>query len=136
MSMPSFLLPSYWLTMNPPNVWQGFGRFTVLIFLVLLVAGVVARMRKQTALDRYTVELYRRLASLCLTMGFLGLLLFFLSYEQTQLLGSRFFYLVWFIGLIVWSVSLVRYLQKDIPAKRLQEQERLAREKYLPKRRK
>lgn len=136
MNMPSFLLPSYWLTMSPPNVWQGLGRFTVVLFLALLVAGVVARMRKQTALDRYTIELYRRLASLCLTMGFLGLLLFFLSYEQVQLLGSRFFYLVWLIGLVVWSALLARYVRKDIPAKRLQEQERLAREKYLPKRRK
>ncbi len=134
--MPSFLLPSYWLTLNPPNVWQGMGRFVVVFFLALLVAGVVARMRKQTAIDRYTVDLYRRMASLCLTMGFLGILLFFLSYEQVQLLGSRFLYLVWMVGFVVWAGCLVRYVRNDIPAKRLREQERIAREKYLPKRRK
>ena len=51
-------------------------------------------------------------------MGILGLMLFFFSFEEIPLLGARFWYLIWALGVGVWVALIVRYVVKVIPAER------------------
>lgn len=129
--------PSYWLTLDPPAVWDGAGRSLIVVFVGMLVASVVVRrMKLPQAKDRHEAGLYRRVSGMLSVMAVVGIVLFFFSFEQIRLLGARPLYLVWIVGLVIWIAVIVRYAKRDIPGARQREQDRLARDKYLPKRRK
>ena len=131
------LSPSYWMTLEPPKVWDGSGRYLALVFVGMLVASVVLlRIKVPKAVDKIQANLYRRVASMLVTMGIVGLVLFFFSYEQIRLLGARPLYLAWLAGLAAWIVILVRFSKKEAPAVRQSELDRRAIQKYLPKRKK
>lgn len=129
--------PSYWLTLEPPRVWDGSGRSLAIIFIGMLIASVVIRRFKlPKAADKIQANLYRRIANMLVTLGLVGMALYFLSYEQIRLLGARPLYLVWLAGLAAWVAFLVRFARKEAPAVRQGELDRRAIQKYLPKRRK
>lgn len=129
--------PSYWLTLDPPAVWEGAGRSLIVVFVGMLVASVVVRrMKLSQAKDRHEAGLYRRVCELLSVMGIVGIVLFFFSFEEIRLLGARPAYLLWILGLAVWIVSIARYAKRDIPGARQREQDRAAQNKYLPKRKK
>lgn len=129
--------PSYWLTLDPPAVWTGAGSSLAVIFVGMLVASVVIRrMKVPQATDRHQASVYRRVAGLLSTMGFVGLVLFFFSFQEIRLFGARFLYLIWIAGTAWWAVTIARYAKREVPEARARETERREREKYLPKRRK
>ncbi len=129
--------PSYWLTLEPPNVWDGAGRGLAVLFVLMLVASVLVRRFKMAkAVDKIQAGVYRRVSEMLATLGFVGLVLFFFSFEQIRLLGARPLYLAWIVGLIVWVVCIVKFAKTEAPAVRQSVLDRRALEKYLPKRRK
>ncbi len=131
------LQPSYWLSMNPPTVWEGAGRFLIVVFIGMIIASVVIRRKKLPhATDRHEANLYRRICEMLSTMGFIAVILFFFSFEQIRLLGARFLYLIWIAGLVTWIVTIMKYNKAVIPGLRSKEKDRREKEKYLPKRRK
>lgn len=129
--------PSYWLTLDVPNVASGAGPSLLVLFAGMIVASIVLRRVKvPQAADRHQANVYRRVAGMLVTMGILGLVLYFLSYEEVRALGARPLYLVWILGLAAWIVSIVRRAKREIPAAREREEQRNAKSKYLPGRRK
>jgi hypothetical protein len=127
--------PSYWLTLDPPAVWEGAGRSLIVVFVGMLIASVVVRrMKLPQAKDRHEAGIYRRVIEFLTVMGAIGIVLFFFSFEQIRLLGARPLYLAWIAGLVAWIVTIVRYARRDVPGARQREQDRAARDKYLPKR--
>lgn len=139
--MPFDLRPlfssSYWLTLDPPAVWTSAGSSLAVIFVGMLVASVVVRrMKVPQAVDRHQAIVYRRVVSMLATMGSIGLVLFFFSFQEIRLFGARFLYLVWIAGTAWWAIAIARYAKRDVPEARAREIERREREKYLPKRRK
>lgn len=126
------LNPLYWLSLQPAVVDGLFGKVLFGIFLIFLLLGVVCRIFiEQRSKDRYLVVAGRRLISMFVTMGTLGLVLYFFSYENIRLFGARFWYLLWFVGLIVWAVILVRFIIKDIPVLREKHMRVHAKSKYI-----
>jgi hypothetical protein len=126
--------PSYWLTFDPPTVWSGPGRWLVLVFLGMIVASVVVRrMRASKSFDRKRIAVYRRIASLLSSMGLVGLVLFFSSFEEIRLFGARFLYLFWIAGTAWWAVRIVRFAKKNSSEELERERERNERERYFPK---
>ncbi|OGL95998.1 hypothetical protein A2348_00705 [Candidatus Uhrbacteria bacterium RIFOXYB12_FULL_58_10] len=129
--------PSYWLTFDPPAVWAGAGRSLLVIFVGMIVASVVVRRVKiPRATDRHQATIYRKVVNLLFTMGFVGIILFFFSFQEIRLFGARFLYLLWIAGTVWWIVSIVRYAKKQVPEARRREIERFELEKYLPKKKK
>ena len=125
--------PSYWLTLEPPAVYSGSGRTAVLVFLAMIVASVVIRrVYVSRAKDRPQAEVLRRVSSMLVWMGVVGCVLFFFSYEQIRMMGARFWYLIWLAGLVVWIAAIVRYAKRDVPNARKRDEDRRARDKYLP----
>lgn len=132
--MSFFLQPSYWLTLSAPEVVGWLGNVVLAVFVVMLVAGIVGRIvvdRKST--DRYQREIGGRIASMLITMGILGAILFFFSFERIQLFGARFWYPVWILATVVWTGFIVRYVKRDIPAQKVRAQRLHAQSKYLPR---
>lgn len=65
--------------------------------------------------------------------GFIGLLLVFFRWQGIPYFASRFWLLLWLIISIVWIGRIVYYLLKKFPKERSLFEERLVRERYLPK---
>ena len=105
-----------------------------ILFAVFLVFGAIIRMvASHRHEDKQVTEVFSRLGRLGVTMGILGLMLFFFSFEEIPLLGARFWYLIWALGVGVWVALIVRYVVKVIPAERAAILARQEKEKYLPK---
>ncbi len=123
--------------MQPAEVGGWFGISLFAFFIFMCVAGIVAHMvAAQKFDDRYLRMVGNRVGNLLITMGALGVGLYFFSFERIQLFGSRIWYLCWLIGLIVWVVFLVRYTKNKIPSMKEQSEARFEKRKYFPSRKK
>lgn len=132
--MSALLQPSYWLTIQPPEVGGWLGTVVFGVFLGCLVLGIVGRIVvDRRGDDRYKKDAGGRISSLLITMGTLGVILFFFSFEGIQLFGARFWYPVWGIGLLVWTYFIVCYVKYTVPVRRKREQQLREQGKYLPR---
>lgn len=119
--------------MQPPVVDSLFGKIVFGVFLVLFLLGIISRIvLSQRTYDRYVMMMGKRLVLCFTTMGFLGLMIYFFSYENIQLFGARFWYPLWVLGLIVWGVFLARFIIRDVPALREKNVREHAKSKYIP----
>ncbi len=129
--------PSFWFTLRPAEVGGISGSLIFGFFLLLFVLGIVSRIVAAQKLDdRYARMLGGRIGTMLVTLGILGVLLYFFSYERIRLFGSRFWYLFWVIGLIVWAGFIVRFAKKTIPELKQKEGIRAQMRKYFPPRKK
>ena len=104
-------------------------------FALAIIAGSVIRMViRNGKYDRYQIITLKKIASLCSAAGVVGLAWFFLTFEEIQFFGSRFWFLIWAVAVIAGAVSIVRYVKKEVPALQHREQSRADVNKYLPKR--
>lgn len=128
--------PSFWFNLQTTALSPGFDKAFFLFFSVIIITGAVARiLMRQKKSDRYLAKAYRMTSNMLFTMGLLGMLVFFFTYEEIYLLGARFWFLAWALGVIVWSVLIVRYAKKTIPELRAAAQEKNQENKYIPRRR-
>lgn len=131
------LNPLYWLSMKPANMEGLLGKITFGFFLLLVIVALVCRfLLKQKTRDRYVKLIGSRLMTLCFTMGFLGIILFFFSYEGIQFFGARFWYPIWDIAFLLWVIAIVRFALKDVPAMRAKDVNAYAKAKYMGSRKK
>lgn len=125
--------PLYWFSLQPANVDGLLGKmllgFVLLLFLAVVVCRIVIMNKKQ---DHYLKMIGKRLITLCLTMGFLGVMIYFFSYEGIQLFGARFWYPIWGLGFVVWGAFIARFALKEIPALREKNMRQHAKSKYIP----
>ncbi|MBI4256771.1 hypothetical protein HY626_01800 [Candidatus Uhrbacteria bacterium] len=132
--MSSFIQPTYWLTLQPPEVGGFLGSIVFGFFILFLILGITGRIVvDRRGDDRYRREIGSRISGLLITMGLLGIILFFFSFEEIQLFGARFWYLVWTIAVFVWTFFIVRFVRRDIPEKRAREIALREQGKYLPR---
>lgn len=134
--MSSLFQPTYWLTLQPPEVGGLAGNILFGVFVAFLVLGIIGRIVvDRRGDDRYKREIGSRISSLLITMGVLGIILYFFSFEEVQLFGARFWYPFWILATLVWGFFILRFVQRDVPAKRAREEALKAQGKYLPRRR-
>lgn len=133
----NFFDPSYWFTLHPAEVGGLSGNIIFGIFVLLFVLGIIARIvASNKTKDRYVQNFGMRTGSMLITMGIIGIVLYFFSYERVYLLGARFWYVLWLIGLIVWAVFLFRFASKTVPEMRKRDSVRAQYRKYFPRRKK
>lgn len=132
----NLLDPSYWFTLRPAEVGGTSGTILFVVFVLMFVAGIVARIVAANKTDdRYLRDMGERVATLLITMGLLGIVLYFFSYERIRLFGSRFFYAFWLIGIFAWGYVLVRFAHRTVPQMRQRDSLRAEQRKYFPQRR-
>jgi len=122
-----------WFTLNPPDTTALAWRVAFGLFAALFLVGIVVRIYASRATDRSRLPLLRRVAKLCVSMGALGLILGFFSFENIRLLGARFWYPIWLLGTVIWAAFLVKFAVKELPAMRAADLEKQEKEKYIPK---
>ncbi len=133
----NFLKPSYWFSFDYAVVDGVGGKIVFATFLVLVLIGIFSRMvAEHKTDDKYMKIVGRKFSNIFVTMGFVGMLFFFFSFEHISFFGARFWYLIWLIGVAVWIFYLVRFVRKDVPEKRKKDLAHVERMKYMPPRKK
>ncbi len=97
------------------------------------VTGLVLTVATRWVQDAGWRRVVSRLASLLLTLGCLALLSFFFTQTSTPLLGSRFWFLLWFIIGLVWLLFIAWYAVRQAPAERAARRKQQEYQKYLPR---
>jgi len=131
MNLKNLLDWSYWFY-QPFTARGGVMWFFVMLFLVLILVGLVAKITRLYSVDKWYQEVLRRIGNAGLAMGLLGLLWLFFRQERVAFLAWRFWLLMWLVGAVVWSVKIIFYLVKRVPAIRQEHQKRALLNKYLP----
>ncbi|MFH1253777.1 MAG: hypothetical protein V1664_05650 [Candidatus Uhrbacteria bacterium] len=134
----TLIKPSYWFNLAPVSYGANSSNITEYIvlgfFVAILLAGIVLRIvQKRYSLDRFALKMFRALTRLLVTMGILGVILLFFSFEQVRLLGARFWYPLWLIGSLIWLFFILRTYFTVAPKERVKEDLRRQKEKYLPR---
>jgi amino acid transporter len=131
--METLLSLGYWLDVTPPPLSRAFLGAVFAVFALFVVAGLFARVRARRQARKDLVELFGRVGRATTTMGVIGLVLLFFSYEQIRFFGARFWYLLWLLIVLVWAAFIIHHLVRVLPKKRALEIARQEKEKYLPK---
>ncbi len=125
---------SFWTNAYPPSLSRIFFIILGVLALAFAVAGTVAKvlaLRNRRNPPLYRV--YSRVGRFALSIGAVGLLLCFFSYEQIPYVSARYWWLLLAVGGIVWAVFIVKDFLKRYPLEKRALLEKLAKEKYLPK---
>jgi len=129
--MGNFLTWNFWFS-SRPGAFAGLSLKIVLGFIFLLIilsiaSGIIKKRWSKSLYSSFWSGLY----TFFLTNAIIGLALTFFNYEMVPFLSSRFWFLLWAIGTLVWLFFIYRIIVK-IPEKR----ERLEKEKefnkYIP----
>lgn len=133
MHFANLLYSSYWI--NQPDPVVGGTKIIWFVLLIgLIVGGSLALSLGRHWSDRALVLFLRRLGNCLVWLGIVGLLFFVLRQAHVLFLGWRIWFLFWVIVGGVWFGRLIYFWFKRVPAIRLEQRERQAREEFLPKR--
>lgn len=128
---------SYWFSIRPISFLPGVERGLLIFFSVFTVIGIVAYLFPlKKGFSKMSKRGISMIASTMTWGGVVGLLLWSFSYQSIPVFSMRFLYVLW-LGWMVWSgYQIFRYFRVDVPQKQQMYQERLEREKWLPKKKK
>lgn len=127
----------YWLNPNPVPFQPAMDRVLLMIFIVLLVAGIVVWMlRLRGGYGKEVKKAFSRLANHLSWTGIVGLVLWAISYERVPWLSVRVLFLLWLVWFVIGLWFVFRYVWWGIPAQQARRSEREEQQKWLPKKKK
>ena len=109
-------------------LWVLLGAFGFCLISSLVLQILVYFLKRNIIL----VKVFKKFYKFSFTVGLIGFVLLFFTYEQIIFLGSYFWYLVLLLGSLIWFVFIVYFLIKNIPKEKKALEERKRFEKYLP----
>lgn len=99
-----FFEASYWFTANPGFLSEATAIGFFIFFTVCAGSGVVLFLHpKFRQLDKPQRLLISKARAGLITMGSIGYILLFFSYEAVPLLSMRFLFLLWGLGALLWA---------------------------------
>lgn len=126
----------YWFTLNPgflsDTATIGFAIFFGLFFVAFVCLSMMVR-KKKIAADPEDRNIIARVNTLLLTMGIIGYLLLFFSYQAITLLSVRFFYLIWGLGVAIWAYLIWHFAVTEVPRLKDEKEKKKQLEKYTLK---
>lgn len=135
MDLRPLVQPSFWFDLTPVSLAPFFERLFFVVFALLIIGGATLRIiGKNNTMDKYQRILVQKAARIAMSFGVVGFVIYFFTFEEIQFFGARFWFLLWFIGLVIAVVRLVRYYKKEVPLLRHRDQSRVEANKYLPRR--
>jgi hypothetical protein len=127
--MNKFFDPLFWFNQRPGLFTTGFRNVFIGLLVVFLVAAIVSLILKGK--KGFLSKFWSKVFNLSLVSFIVGILLLFFNHEMIPFLSSRFWFLLWAIGFITWSVFIIRYL-KTLPAKKKELEQEREYKKYIP----
>jgi len=129
--MENLLSFNFWFKMRPAALTPFY--FNIIIGLVVflfLAAIILSIIQKRNSKGLYC-RFWNSLVVFSWANLIFGLLIAFFNYELVPFLSSRFWLLLWGIGIIVWLFFILKRL-KSIPERKKQLAEEAEFKKYLP----
>lgn len=135
MNVPPLLTLSYWFAVRPVPFQPIADRVLLAVFSVILIGGILAAILPLKAgLSKVQKRVCYRCASLGISLGIFGLLLWLFSSQELPILSMRFLFIAWIVWLAFGLYGIYRYLWIEVPVRERLAKEREEREKWLPKR--
>jgi amino acid transporter len=132
--MLKFFTPSFWFTLRPAPLFQGYEIVLISLFgLFIIVSIVFSFIKKDKKIDSYLRKRFDRFQRMFLALGAAGFALLFFTYEKAYVFGARFWYLIWILGFLTWLGFIIYDLIKKMPKERKADKDKASFEKYLPK---
>ncbi len=107
----------YWFTPNP-GVLSDPTTIAAAIFFGLFIAARVALTfspkYSPSALDRPGTLLIGKITTYFVTMGIVGYLLLFFSYQMVTFLSMRFLFLLWALSAVLWAYQIWHFAATDV----------------------
>ncbi len=129
--MGNFLTWNFWFSARP-GAFAGWSLKIVLgfIFFLIILSIIGGVIKKRWSKSLYA-SFWSGLYTFFLTNAIIGLLLTFFNYEMVPFLSSRFWFLFWAIGMLVWLFFIYKIVIK-IPEKRARLEKEKEFKKYIP----
>lgn len=115
--------------LTPKMLWFFVGIFGFCVIFSFVLRFLVYSLRRNLIL----VKVLRKVYKFFSTIGIIGFIFLFFTYEQIVFLGSYFWYLVLFLGSLVWFGFIIYFLIREIPKEKAALEEKRRFEKYLPR---
>jgi hypothetical protein len=135
--MPAWLSPllnwSYWFGTFPQPFTGVYFWIVVGLAGTSFLVGLLFSFINSHLKDPSTRRIVKRLGNLGLTLGCLMAISFFFTQTSTPTLGSRFWFLLWFIVAIIWFGFILKYAFRVAPKERAERAKQLEYQKYLPR---
>jgi len=127
------LSKNFWLAAQPGTMTQPLAVGLLVIFSICLLAAIVLAifMARRRALGP-TARLWRKVQNLCSTFGIVGFVILFFFWQQVPYLSSRWWLLVWLVGVLIWLGFIGRFGFVDLPARQAELEKQREQAKYLP----
>lgn len=132
--MDKLLSFGYWFDLTPIRMSAPFEIGFFIGFSLLIVLGLALRILKKGKKDKFERETLARATTLSFWIGALGLVWLFMSFEEIQIFGARFWILPLALIAIAFLIKIYRYAKIEVPKSRLLEQSKAEANKYLPRR--
>lgn len=128
--MNNLLSTTFWFNQRPGELisfWKNAVLASIVVFFALAITAFILKKR-----GGIYARLFEKILNFSSTNACVGLLLFFFNSEMIPLLSSRFWYLLWAIGSIIWLFFIGKYTL-SLPVKKKELEKQRVFEKYLPK---
>jgi O-antigen/teichoic acid export membrane protein len=102
-------------------------------FCVLAIVLAILAQRQLAKNPGYKKSFYKKLIGFGWTSSIVGLLFILFRETRAMYLGSRFWLLLWAIGVLVWAIYLLFYYLITIPKIKKKKEENAEFSKWLPK---
>jgi phosphatidylserine synthase len=126
---------TFWFDLTPVRMGSLFSSTFFVVFAGLIIAAASMRIAKRNAgVDKAMKRFLENFSGKATTWGILGFLWLFFSFEEISFFGSRFWFLLWAIGVALASRKLWIHWKKEMPEERLRRAASVAQHKYIPRR--
>jgi amino acid transporter len=133
--MENLFSPAFWFDLTPVRLSSAFEVGFFVVFALMILGGLIVRIVNKQRQDKFERLTLSRLAATLLWIGVLGLVWLFLTFEEIQIFGARFWFLVLALAFVASMASIYRYWTIKVPQQRMLEQSKAEANKYLPRRR-
>lgn len=123
----------YFWTSAPSLSLTSMDRAFMWLFVAITALGIVAIIFSYINSDKVTDVAIRKFKNLTLSTGLSGLVWFGIRYENTPILGSRYWAGLILIMALVWIGVFLKYMVFDYKKSKVQYERELLKNKYLPR---
>ncbi len=127
--------PAFWFLLTPNALSPLFEQIFFIGFSLLIVAGaiahIIARNKKK---DKELTKVFKWIGQMFYSMGIIGIVWFFFTFELIYFFGARFWFLIWVAGFIAWTIYIIYYAKWQIPKLREERAAKSQHNEYLPRR--
>ncbi len=130
--MSQFADKFFWFA-QPSSILSPADKYFAYLFLGLLVLAVIFALVARFTKHKVNKNLLKRFFSLSLYTALSGLVWFGMRYENTQLLGRRYWAGIVILTAIIWLGFILKYLIFNYGKEKSEFDRELVKSRYLPR---